>query len=131
MGHTTKQYQGFTLYQISNQPSIQEMERWVSWSGLDIESDPEYGYYIKMKYRLWAFINDTEIPIAPGAMYVSLVADNSTCVDSAGIIVPCGTPGSVGEYDYYMAMMNQPIVIEDFVVEKLYWADAEGRFNTF
>jgi hypothetical protein len=127
----TKQYQGFTLYQISNQPSIPDMERWVSWSGLDIECDPNYGYYIRMKYRLWAFINDTEIPIAPGAMYVNLVADNSTCVDATGLIVPCGTPGSVGEYDYYMAMMNTPVVIQDFVVSKLYWADAEGKFNTF
>jgi hypothetical protein len=127
----TQQYNGFTLYQISNQPGIPEMERWVSWAGLDIECDPEYGYYIKMKYRLWVFINGTEIPISPGAMYVSLIADNSTCVDSGGAIVPCGTPGSVGEYDFYMGMWNEPIVIEDFVVTKIYWADAEGRFNTF
>jgi hypothetical protein len=128
---TTKQYQGLTLYQISNQPTIPEMERWVSWSGLDIECDPEYGFYIKMKYRLWAFINDVEIPIASGAMYVSLIANNNTCVDSEGVIVPCGTPDSIGEYDYYMAMMSTPIVIQDFVVSKLYWADDQGRFNTF
>jgi hypothetical protein len=127
----TKQYQGFTLYQISNQPTIPEMERWVSWAGLDIECDPEYGFYIKMKYRLWAFINDVEIPIAPGAVYVSLIADNSTCVDANGVIVPCGTPGSVGEYDFYMGMWDTPIIVEDFVVSKLYWADSQGRFNTF
>lgn len=127
----TKQYQGYTLYQISNQPSIPEMERWVSWAGLDIECDPNYGYYIRMKYRLWAFINGTEIPIAPGAMYVNLIATNDTCVDDKGIIIACGTPGSMGEYDYYMAMWNQPIVIQDFVVSKIIWADAEGKFNTF
>jgi hypothetical protein len=127
----TKQYNGFTLYQISNQPSIPEMERWVSWAGLDIECDPEYGYYIKMKYRLWAFINDTEIPIAPGAMYVSLMATNDTCVDVMGDIVPCGTPGSVGEYDFYMGMWNESVVIEDFVVSKIVWADQNGKFNTF
>jgi hypothetical protein len=128
----TKQYNGFTLYQISNQPSIPEMERWVSWSGLDIESDPEYGYWIKMKYRLWAFINDVEIPIAPGAMYVNLLADNSTCVDATGMIVPCGSPEAVsGEYDFYMQMMYVPVVIQDWVVAKLQWADSEGRFNTF
>jgi hypothetical protein len=45
--------------------------------------------------------------------------------------VPCGTEGSVGEYDFYMSMWNEPVVIEDFVVSKLYWADAEGKFNTF
>jgi hypothetical protein len=127
----TQDYQGYTLYQISNHPSIPTMERWVSWAGLDIECDPNYGYYIRMKYRLWAFINNTEIPIAPGAMYVSLTADNSTCVDAMGSIVPCGTPGSVGEYDFYMGMWNESIVIEDFVVEKIVWADAEGKFNTF
>jgi len=127
----TQQYNGYTLYQISNQPSIPEMERWVSWAGLDIECDPEYGYYIKMKYRLWAFINGTEIPISPGAMYVSLLADNTTCVDSQGVIVPCGTEGSVGEYDFYMGMWNEPVVIEDFVVTKIYWADEQGKFNTF
>ncbi len=127
----TQDYQGYTLYQISNHPSIPTMERWVSWAGLDIECDPNYGYYIRMKYRLWAFINNTEIPIAPGAMYVSLTADNSTCVDAIGSIVPCGTPGSVGEYDFYMGMWNESIVIEDFVVEKIVWADAEGKFNTF
>jgi len=127
----TQQYNGYTLYQISNQPSIPEMERWVSWAGLDIECDPEYGYYIKMKYRLWAFINGAEIPISPGAMYVSLLATNDTCVDATGTILPCGTPGTIGEYDFYMAKWNQPIVIQDFVVSKIAWADAEGRFNTF
>ena len=126
-----KQYNGYTLYQISNQPNLPEMERWVSWAGLDIECDPEYGYYIKMKYRLWAFINDTEIPIAPGAMYVSLMATNDTCVDDTGVIVPCGTPGSVGEYDFYMEMWDEPVIIEDFVVAKIEWADSEGKFNTF
>lgn len=127
----TKQYQGFTLYQISNQPTIPNMERWVSWSGLDIECDPNYGYYIRMKYRLWAFINDTEIPIAPGAMYVNLTATNDTCVDEQGVIVPCGTPKSMGEYDYYMSLWNTPVIIENFVIAKIIWADAEGKFNTF
>lgn len=127
----TKEYQGFTLYQISNHPSITNMERWVSWAGLDIECDPEYGYFIRMKYRLWAFINDVEIPISAGAIYVSLVADNTTFVDSTGVIVPPGTPDSIGEYDFYMSLLNSPIVIEDFVVNKLYWADTQGRFNTF
>jgi len=37
----------------------------------------------------------------------------------------------VGEYDFYMGMWNESIVIEDFVVEKIVWADAEGKFNTF
>lgn len=107
------------------------MERWVSWAGVDINNDPEYGYSIKLKYRLWAFIDDVSIPIAPGAMYVNLLADNSICVDSTGVIEPCDTEGAIGEFNFYMALFNQSIVMEDLVVAKIQWADSEGKFNTF
>jgi len=126
-----KEYQGYTLYQISNHPTISEMERWVSWAGLEIQTDANYGFYIRMKYRIWAFISDVEIPVSISAAYVNLTADNSTCVNSSGQIVECGTPDSMGEYDFYIAMMNEPVIILDFVISKITWADSEGRFNTF
>jgi hypothetical protein len=126
-----KEYQGYTLYQISNHPTISEMERWVSWAGLEIQTDANYGFYIRMKYRIWAFINDVEIPVSISAAYVNLTADNSTCVNSSGQIVECGSPDSMGEYDFYIAMMNEPVIILDFVTSKITWADSEGRFNTF
>lgn len=126
-----KEYQGYTLYQISNHPTIFEMERWVSWAGLEIQTDANYGFYIRMKYRIWAFISDVEIPVSISAAYVNLTADNSTCVNSSGQIVECGTPDSMGEYDFYIAMMNEPVIILDFVTSKITWADSEGRFNTF
>ncbi len=66
-----------------------EMERWVSWAGWEIQSDANYGFYIRLKYRIWAFINDLEIPVSVSAAYVNLTADNSTCVNSSGQIVEC------------------------------------------
>lgn len=127
----TKQHQGFTLYQISNHPAIAEMERYVSWAGLDIGLDPEYGYGIKLKYRIWAFIGETEMPISSGAMYVALFATNDNCVDENGQYVECGTPDSTGEYDFYMGKKNQPIVFETIITAKIQWADDNGKFNTF
>lgn len=126
-----KDYQGYTLYQISNHPVIADMERWVSWAGLEIQSDANFGFYIRIKYRIWAFINEVEIPVGTGAAYVNLNADNSTCVNSSGQIVECGTPDSIGEYDFYMALIDEPIIIQDFVMAKITWADSEGKFNTF
>lgn len=126
-----KQYQDYTLYQISNHPVVADMERWVSWAGLEIQSDANYGFYIRIKYRIWAFINDVEIPIGTGAAYVNLNADNSTCVNSSGHIVDCGSLDSIGEYDFYMAMIDEPTVIQDLITAKITWADSEGKFNTF
>jgi len=125
------EYQGYTLYQISNHPTISTMERYVSWAGLDIASDANYGFYIRLKYRIWAFLDGVEIPISPDAKYVNLLADNSTCVNSAGQIVECGSPDSIGEYDYYIGLINEPIIIQDLIVAKITWADSEGKFNTF
>ena len=125
------EYQGYTLYQISNHPTISSMERYVSWAGLDIASDANYGFYIRLKYRIWAFLDGVELPISPDAKYVNLLADNSTCVDSEGQIVDCATEGAIGEYDFYMGLIDQPIIIQDLVVGKITWADSQGKFNTF
>jgi len=124
-------YQGYTLYQISNHPTVSSMERYVSWAGLEIESDANYGFYIRLKYRIWAFLDQVEIPISIDAKYVNLLADNSICVNQQGQIVDCGTEGAIGEYDFYMAMIDKPIIIQDLIVAKITWADSEGKFNTF
>lgn len=124
-------YQGYQLYPISNHPTISSVKRYVSWAGLQIESDANTGFYIKIRYRIWAFLDDVELPIAIDAKYVNLMATNETCVNSAGQIVECGTPDSFGEYDFYMALINEPIIIQDFIVQKITWADSEGKFNTF
>ena len=124
-------YQGYTLYQISNHPTLTSMERYVSWAGLEIASDANYGFYVKLKYRIWAFIGGVELPIAPDSRYVNLMATNDTCVDLNGKIVECGTQGAIGEYDFYIALIDKQIIIQDLVVAKITWADSEGKFNTF
>lgn len=127
----TQQYNGYALYKISNHPVVTEMERWVSWAGLEIQSDANFGFYIKLKYRIWAFLNDLELPISNDAKYITLLANNEVCVNTAGQIVECGSPDSVGEYDFYMAMIDEPIIIQDLITSKITWADSEGKFNTF
>jgi hypothetical protein len=37
----------------------------------------------------------------------------------------------MGEYDFYMALIDEPIIIQDFITQKITWADSEGKFNTF
>jgi len=64
------------------------------------------------------------------AKNVYLIADNSTCVDSRGNIVPCDSPDAVmTEFEYYMSLLPTPVIIEDLVVGKIQQADAAGLFN--
>ena len=73
--------------------------------------------------------NDLPITLIP-AKIVGLVADNTTCVDANGVIVPCGSPDAVmTEYEYFMQMLSVPVVIATMVEQKILWADSEGRFN--
>jgi hypothetical protein len=61
---------------------------------------------------------------------ITRIADNTTCVDAQGVIVPCGSPDAVmTEYEYYMQMLGVSVVIADMVEQKILWADSEGRFN--
>lgn len=118
---------------------------------VDISNDPQYGFkrkveaaailigmmdYIGKTVTLTTnvrYFEDTpdeaEITIIPQKI-VNLVADNSKCVDSKGNIVPCDSPDAVmTEYDYYIAMMAVPVVINDLVVNRIQWADSQGLFN--
>jgi hypothetical protein len=71
----------------------------------------------------------TPITLIPNKL-VSLRADNTTWVDVDGNIVPEGNIAAVmTEYEFFMAMMNVPIVISDIVEAKVAWADSLGRFN--
>jgi hypothetical protein len=73
--------------------------------------------------------DDTPITLIP-IKSVTLRADNTTWVDQNGNIVPEGDPTAVmTEYDFFMMMMNVPIVISDIVAAKVVWADNLGRFN--
>jgi hypothetical protein len=73
---------------------------------------------------------DAPITIIPPKI-VYLVADKTTCVDRDGVIVSCDSPDAVmTEYEYYMSLLDTPVVIQDLVVAKILWADQNGRFNT-
>jgi hypothetical protein len=61
---------------------------------------------------------------------VTLRADETTWVDQNGTIVPEGDPTAVmTEYDFFMALMDVPIVISDIIGAKVVWADNLGRFD--
>jgi hypothetical protein len=73
--------------------------------------------------------DDTPITLIP-SKNVNLRADETTWVDSNGTIVSQGDPTAVmTEYDFFMAMMDVPVVISDIVESKVTWADSLGRFN--
>jgi hypothetical protein len=71
----------------------------------------------------------TPITLIP-AKGVTLRADNTTWVDVDGNIVEEGSiDAAMTEYDFFMMLMNVPIVISDIVESKVAWADSLGRFN--
>jgi hypothetical protein len=60
----------------------------------------------------------------------SLIADNTTCVDVNGTIVPCGSPeAAMTEYEYFVSKLDQPIILLDMYLFYIQRADAAGRFN--
>lgn len=98
---------------------------------LQINVLPSVGECVVLLCQANYFEPTTDVPITiiPGKN-VSLVADNTTCVDANGVIVPCGSPDAVmTEYEFYMQMLSVPVVIADMVEQKILWADSEGRFN--
>jgi hypothetical protein len=114
---------------ISNEP-VYGFKRTATMAALQINALPFMGQNINLVTQVNYFDqNDLPINIIPPKM-VSLIADNSTCVDSKGVIVPCGSPDAVmTEFEYYMSLLNTPVVIETLVVGKIQQADAAGLFN--
>ncbi len=82
-------------------------------AALQINALPFMGQNISLLTQVNYFDqNDLPIDIIPPKI-VNLIADNSTCVDSKGNIVPCDSPDAVmTEFEYYMSMLNTPVVIE-------------------
>jgi hypothetical protein len=115
----------------------------------NISDEPTYGFkrkveivqihigfkdFINKAVNLYCIVNyyeadDTPITIIP-AKDVILRADDTTWVDATGTIVPEGDPTAVmTEYDFFIGLMQLPIVIEDIVESKVTWADSLGRFD--
>ena len=114
---------------ISNEP-LYGFKRTATMAALQINALSFMGQNISLLTQVNYFDqNDLPIDIIPPKI-VNLIADNSTCVDSKGNIVPCDSPDAVmTEFEYYMSMLNTPVVIETLVVGKIQQADAAGLFN--
>jgi hypothetical protein len=115
---------------ISNEP-VYGFKRTATMAALQINALPFIGETVNLMCQVDYFEPTTDAPITiiPPKI-VNLIADNTTCVDANGVIVPCGSPDAVmTEYEFYMQMLTVPVVIADMVEQKILWADSEGRFN--
>jgi hypothetical protein len=115
---------------ISNEPTY-GFKRTVTMAALQINALPLMGENVNLICQVNYFepITDAPITIIPPKI-VPLIADNTTCVDANGVIVPCGSPEAVmTEFEYFMQMLFVPVVIATMVEQKILWADSEGRFN--
>jgi len=115
---------------ISDEPTY-GFKRTATMAALQINALPFMGETVNQICQVNYFEPTTDAPITiiPPKI-VPLIADNTTCVDANGVIVPCGSPDAVmTEYEYYMQMLTVPVVIADAVEQKILWADSEGRFN--
>lgn len=115
---------------ISDEP-VYGFKRTATMAALQINALPFMGEAVNLICQVDYFEPTTDAPITiiPPKI-VPLVADNTTCVDANGVIVPCGSPDAVmTEYEFYMQMLTVPVVIATMVEQKILWADSEGRFN--
>jgi len=115
---------------ISNEP-VYGFKRTATMAALQINALPFMGETVNLMCQVNYFEPTTDVPITiiPPKI-VNLIADNTTCVDANGVIVPCGSPDAVmTEYEYFMQMLYVPVVIADAVEQMILWADSEGRFN--
>lgn len=115
---------------ISDEP-VYGFKRTATMAALLINALPFMGENVNLICQVDYFEPTTDVPITiiPPKI-VPLIADNTTCVDANGVIVPCGSPDAVmTEYEFYMQMLSVPVVIADMVEQKILWADSEGRFN--
>jgi hypothetical protein len=118
------------IYNISDEPNYgfkRKVEVAKIHIGFEDFVDKAVNLYLIVKY--YESNEVTPITLIP-AKGVTLRADNTTWVDANGTIVPEGDPTAVmTEYDFFMAMMEIPVVISDIVESKVVWADSLGRFD--
>jgi len=114
---------------ISNEPTY-GFKRTATMAALQINCLPFLGEVVVLAIQV-NYFDDKDVPIniIPPKI-VSLIADNTTCVDANGVIVPCGSPeAAMTEYEYFIQMLTVPVVIATMAEQKILWADSEGRFN--
>ena len=95
---------------ISNEPTY-GFKRTTTMAGLNIGVLPFMGENVNLICQVDYFEPTTDAPITiiPPKI-VNLIA--------------------VGEeFDYYMSLLDQPVIIQDLVIAKIQEADLQGRFN--
>jgi hypothetical protein len=117
------------IYNISDEPNY-GFKRKVELANIHIGFKDFANKAVHLNLIVNYYENDgTPITIIP-FKNVILRADETTWVNSNGTIVPKGDPTAVmTEYDFFMAMMDVPVVISDIVEAKVTWADSLGRFD--
>jgi hypothetical protein len=105
-------------------------KRTATMAGLLINAVPFMGENITLSIQVNYFEQDDRpIDIIPPRI-VPLVFDKTTCVDRNGATVRCDSPDAVmTEFEYYMSLLHQGVVIADKVTQKILWADSKGAFN--
>lgn len=117
--------------QISDDP-IYGFKRKVELSAINIGIADFVGKRVQLMLSVNYYEADasTMITVIPPKI-VSLTADETIWVDANGIIVPEGDPSAVmTEYDFFLTLLDVPIVISTLVSQKISWADSLQRFDS-
>lgn len=62
--------------------------------------------------------------------FVELRATTDTMVNQAGEIVNPNSPDALcSEFDFFMSLLNTPVVISDLCTAKIQWADSLQKFD--
>ena len=114
---------------ISNDPVDDKIIREASFSGLHIDADPEHGFIVSLRIRIDHHFLKEEVktPHSKRPLWVLLNATKDQMVDAQGQIVTEG--GVMSEFDFFITLMGQEVIINQFVAAKIAWADNLGRFN--
>jgi hypothetical protein len=116
---------------ISNHPIDKNIIREASFSGLYIDDDLlEYGEQIKFRIRVDHFImvSSEEEGVDPiktphpllKRKWVILTADKSVDIG-----------GGMNEFDYFISLMSQPIVMADLIEAKILSVDTDDENNRY
>lgn len=121
-----------TPQQISDDP-VYGFKRKASLAAINIGLADFIGKSVKLVLSVKYYEADstTMIALIPPKTVI-LTADESTWVDASGTIVAEGDPSAaMTEYDFFIMLMSQSIVIADLVSQKIAWADSPAGGNRF
>lgn len=98
------------IVSISNEPTF-GFKRTASMAALQINSLPFVGENINLLIQVNYFEPETDNPI-------SIIPPKNVSLLATG-----------EEFEYYMGLFNEEVVIQDLVIAKIQEADQNGKFN--